>query len=92
VQWKCNQNLCPFDFIQVERWLNAAGLAIINNCINPTQTHHTLQVAVDIWVLCLQLKKINLHLITSFHLAPSVPVNYFYWLHTKKNAKTEYDQ
>jgi hypothetical protein len=35
----------------------SAGLIIINNWINPTQTHYTLQVAVDIWVLCLQLKK-----------------------------------
>lgn len=63
------------------------GLIIINNWINPTQAHYTSKVAVDICVLCLQYKKKHifiLHLITSFHLAPSVPVNYFCWLHTKK--------
>ena len=30
------------------------GLIIINNRINPTQTHYISKVAVDIWVLCLQ--------------------------------------
>lgn len=69
------------------------GLIIIN-WINPTQTHYTSKVAVDIWVLCLQHKKkcFILHSVTSFHLAPSVPVNYFCWLHTKKIPKTEYGQ
>jgi hypothetical protein len=70
------------------------GLIISNNWINPTQTHYISKVAVDIWVLCLQYQKICifiLHLITSFHLATSVPVNCFCWLHIHY-TKTEYQQ
>jgi len=38
----------------------APGLIIINNRINPAQTHYTSKADVDIWVLCLQYKK-NIH-------------------------------
>jgi len=61
------------------------GLIIINR-INPTQTYYTSKVAVDIWVLRLQYKK-KYSFFTFNNFAPSVPVNYFCWLHTKKIPK-----
>ena len=75
------------------------GLIIIKNWINPTQTTNTSrnQPSISGYSALNTKKKKNFfsHLITSFHLAPLVPV-YFHARHPfvgciQKYTKTEYD-